>query len=119
MGARYAVGVDFGTESGRAVLVEVATGRELATAVYAYRNGVIDEHLPAPDDGIRLPPEWALQDPEDYIRTFQTTVPRVLAESGVDPADVIGVGMGGNEPSQARRIGSCFSQMFGQRPHRH
>jgi L-ribulokinase len=93
MGARYAVGVDFGTESGRAVLVEVATGRELATAVYEYRNGVIDEHLPAPDDDIRLPPEWALQDPEDYIRTFQTTVPEVLAQAQVDPADVIGVGI--------------------------
>ena len=44
--AHYAVGVDFGTESGRAVLVDVANGRELATAVYRYANGVIDEHLP-------------------------------------------------------------------------
>jgi L-ribulokinase len=93
MGARYAVGVDFGTESGRAVLVEVATGRELATAVYAYRNGVIDEHLPAPDEDVRLGPEWALQDPEDYIRTFKTTVPEVLAQARVDPAYVIGVGI--------------------------
>jgi L-ribulokinase len=90
---RYAIGVDFGTESGRAVLVEVGTGRERATAVYPYRNGVIDERLPAPDDDVRLGPDWALQDPIDYIRTFQETVPAVLAQAGVDPAEVVGLGI--------------------------
>jgi L-ribulokinase len=93
MGARYAIGVDFGTESGRAVIVDIGTGRELATAVYPYRNGVIDQRLPAPDDEVELDPDWALQDPMDYIRTFQRTVPEVLAEAGVDAADVIGVGI--------------------------
>ena len=93
MGTRYAVGVDYGTESGRAVLVEVDTGRELATAVYAYSNGVIDEHLPAPDADVRLEPDWALQDPDDYIRVLKSTVPAVLAEAGVDAADVIGLGI--------------------------
>ncbi|MFL5912489.1 MAG: ribulokinase [Gaiellaceae bacterium] len=89
----YSVGVDFGTESGRAVLVDCADGRELATSVYPYRNGVIDERLPAPDDDVRLESEWALQDPEDYIRTFQATVPALLAETDVDAADVIGIGI--------------------------
>jgi L-ribulokinase len=91
--ARYAIGIDFGTESGRAVLVDCADGNELATAVYPYRNGVIDEHLPAPDEDVRLEPDWALQDPEDYLRTFQEAVPALLAETGVAPADVIGVGI--------------------------
>ena len=92
MGKRkYAVGVDFGTESGRAVLVDVTTGREVATSVYRYKNGVIDEFLPG--SRIRLEPDWALQDPEDYIRTFKRTVPAVIRESGVVPADVIGVGI--------------------------
>ena len=45
---RYAIGVDFGTESGRAVLVDLATGAELATAIHEYANGVIDRRLPAP-----------------------------------------------------------------------
>ncbi len=93
MSNKYAVGVDFGTESGRAVLVDVSTGEELATAVYAYANGVIDEHLPAPDDDVRLEPDWALQDPEDYLDTFRFTVPSVLATSGIDPADVVGIGI--------------------------
>ncbi|MBK5250749.1 MAG: ribulokinase, partial [Actinomycetales bacterium] len=93
MASTCTVGIDFGTESGRAVLVDVATGNELATAVYAYENGVIDERLPAPDDDVHLGPDWALQDPEDYLRTFQVAVPSVLAQSGVDPSDVIGIGI--------------------------
>jgi L-ribulokinase len=88
---KYSIGVDFGTESGRAVLVDVSTGREVATAVYPYSHGVIDEKLP--DSDVLLEPDWALQDPLDYVRTFQTTIPAVLKGSGVDPADVIGVGV--------------------------
>jgi len=88
---RYAVGIDFGTESGRATLVALEDGRELGTATYEYSHGVIDERLPY--DDVELEPDWALQDPEDYLRTFQEAVPRLLAETGVDPADVIGVGI--------------------------
>ncbi len=91
--SRYTVGVDFGTESGRAVLVDCAGGIELATAVYVYAHGVIDRHLPDPDADVELEPDWALQDPEDYIRTFQDTVPRLLAEAHVDACDVIGIGI--------------------------
>ncbi len=93
MSGRYAVGVDFGTESGRAILVDCEDGAELATAVYPYRNGVVDEHLPAPDEDVRLEAEWALQDPDDYLRTFRETIPALLAETGVDPAAVVGVGI--------------------------
>src|SRR5688572_26989099 len=92
MGKRkYAVGVDFGTESGRAVLVEVGTGKEVAESVYQYKHGVIDETLPG--SKVRLEPDWALQDPKDYLRVFKRAIPAVLKESGVDPADVIGVGV--------------------------
>ena len=91
--ARYAIGVDFGTASGRAILVDVADGRQLATAVSEYSHGVIDDVLPLDDRRIVLPPDWALQDPEDYIRVFRETVPAVLRESGVDPTDVIGLGL--------------------------
>ncbi len=40
--AKYTIGVDYGTESGRAVLVDVATGEEIASAVHPYGDGVID-----------------------------------------------------------------------------
>ena len=76
MSDRYAIGVDFGTESGRAVLVDVADGREIATAVYPYANGVIDEALP--DGDIRLEPDWALQDPNDYLEVFKQAIPAVV-----------------------------------------
>ncbi len=89
----YAIGIDFGTESGRAVLVDCADGRELGTTVYPYRHGVIDERLPAPHEDVVLEPDWALQDPEDYVRTLQEAVPALLAETGVDPAEVIGIGI--------------------------
>ena len=88
---KYVIGVDFGTESGRALLVEAANGREVASAVYEYSNGVIDEHLPV--NNKRLEPDWALQDPEDYIRVFQQAVPQVLKISGVKAEDVIGIGI--------------------------
>jgi L-ribulokinase len=91
--AKYAIGVDFGTESGRALLVDVADGREVATAVHGYANGVIDERLPADAGGLRLPPDWALQDPNDYIEVFKRAVPAVLKESGVSADDVIGLGI--------------------------
>jgi L-ribulokinase len=118
---RYTVGVDFGTESGRAVLVDCADGRELATRIYRYRNGVIDERLPAPDDDVRLEPEWALQDPEDYVRTLQETVPGLLAETGVDPREVIGVGIDFTSctmlPTLADGTPLCMVEALRREPH--
>jgi len=120
-GSRYAIGVDFGTESGRAVLVDCEDGRELATAVYAYRNGVIDEHLPGPDDDVPLEPDWALQDPEDYVRTFQEAVPQLLAETGVDPVAVVGVGIDFTActmlPTLADGTPLCLVDGFRRNPH--
>jgi L-ribulokinase len=91
--SKYAIGVDFGTESGRAVLVETHSGKEIATSIYPYQNGVIDSELPVDGPPVQLEPEWALQDPQDYIRTFQQTIPAVIAEAGVAPEAVIGIGI--------------------------
>ncbi|MFN2186209.1 MAG: FGGY family carbohydrate kinase, partial [Anaerolineae bacterium] len=87
---RYAIGLDFGTESGRAVLVDVADGREVATAIHAYGDGVIDEVLPKTD--VELPHDFALQNPADYVEVLRVTIPAVLREAGVDAKDVIGLG---------------------------
>jgi L-ribulokinase len=88
---KYAIGIDFGTLSGRAILVEVADGREIASSVHNYANGVIDKTLPT--SAIRLDPDWALQDPNDYLEVLKHAVPAVVAESGVAPEDIIGVGI--------------------------
>src|SRR6266536_3260 len=71
------VGVDFGTLSGRAVVVRVADGAELGSAVIEYRHGVLTDTLP--DGGPALPPEWALQVPGDYIDVLRIAVPQALA----------------------------------------
>lgn len=87
---RYAVGLDFGTLSGRCVLVDCRTGEELAESVLDYRHGVMDETLP---DGQKLPPQYALQHPADYIEVLQKTVPDVLRKAGADPHEVAGMGI--------------------------
>lgn len=88
---QYVVGVDYGTLSGRALVVRIGDGAELGTAVHEYANGVIESRLPA--TGESLPPDWALQDPDDYREVLRRAVPAALAASGVDPADVIGIGV--------------------------
>jgi L-ribulokinase len=84
------VGIDFGTLSGRAVVVRVADGAELGSAVHEYVHGVVEEALP--ETGERLPHDWALQVPSDYVDVLRTAVPEALAASGVSPDDVIGIG---------------------------
>ena len=119
MTTKYAIGIDFGTESGRALLVDVADGREIATAVHPYPNGVIDRALPG--SGVKLEPDWALQDPDDYLDVLKTTVPAVLAESGVDPADVIGIGIDFTActmlPTKADGTPLCRLPDYRARPH--
>ncbi|HOV69075.1 MAG TPA: ribulokinase [Clostridia bacterium] len=89
--SKYSIGVDFGTQSGRAVIAEIDTGRELAVAVKEYTHGVMDEYLP--DGATKLPPDWALQHPQDYIEVLEHTIPKVLEASGVNKDDVIGLGI--------------------------
>ncbi len=83
------IGIDFGTLSGRAVVVRVEDGAELGSAVHDYAHGVIDRELPA--SGERLPPQWALQEPEDYLDVLREAVPAAVAAAGIAPDQVIGV----------------------------
>jgi L-ribulokinase len=84
------LGIDFGTLSGRAVVVRAEDGAELGSAVTPYRHGVLDRTLPA--TGAPLPPEWALQVPSDYLDVLRTAVPAAMEAAGVDPTDIIGIG---------------------------
>lgn len=87
----YALGLDFGTLSARAVLVDTATGDVTATAVHAYADGVIDQVLPGED--VALPPDWALQRPGDWLTSMTHATRTVLAESGVAPGAIVGLGI--------------------------
>ncbi|MCX5422764.1 ribulokinase [Streptomyces sp. NBC_00078] len=85
----YVIGVDYGTLSGRAVVVRVADGTELAAAEHPYTHAVLDRALP---DGTPLPPDWALQVPSDYVDVLRIAVPEALARAGVRPEQVVGIG---------------------------
>jgi L-ribulokinase len=86
----YVVGVDFGTLSGRALVVSASDGTELGSAVHEYRHGVMDDVLAA--TGEPLPPDWALQDPRDYLDVLRHAVPAAVAAAGIDPGAVTGIG---------------------------
>ena len=87
---QYVIGLDYGTLSGRCVLVNAESGEEVAESVSEYAHGVMDETLP---DGQRLPPQWALQHPQDYLDVLSVTVPDVLKKANVAPECVRGMGI--------------------------
>jgi len=86
----YVIGVDYGTLSGRAVVVRVSDGVELGSAVFDYPHAVMDTTLSA--TGAVLPPEWALQVPQDYVAVLKNAVPAAVTNAGIDPALVVGIG---------------------------
>jgi L-ribulokinase len=88
MDKKYCIGVDYGTQSGRAVLIEADTGNIVAQSVKIYTHGVMDEQLP---DGTKLPPDWALEHPADYIEVLEITIPKVIEMAKISSADVIGL----------------------------
>ena len=82
MSKKFAVGVDYGTLSGRALLVDVSDGTELASASLDYSHAVMDENFL---DGGPLPPDFALQHPGDYLEALFATVPKVVADAVFRP----------------------------------
>lgn len=84
------IGIDFGTLSARALLVDARDGRELASATAVYRDGVIEERLPS--SKTRLKPYTALQNPRDYLAALEKIVPAVIKSAGVKGSSVVGLG---------------------------
>ena len=115
---KFALGIDYGTESGRVVVIRVRDGEEAASAVIPYPDGVMDEKLPG---GLRLEPDWALQNPRDYLRVVEKGVPKALKAAKVKPDDVIGIGTDftASTPLPVKRDGSplCFLPQYRKHPH--
>jgi L-ribulokinase len=113
------IGIDFGTLSGRVVVVRVSDGLELGSAVHVYAHGVIDQRLPG--NGAALAPDWALQVPSDYVDVLRTAVPAAVRDAQVDPGDVIGIGTDFTActmlPTLADGTPLCELDRFGNRPH--
>jgi len=89
MSEKYVIGVDYGTLSGRAVVVRVSDGQELGSGVFDYPNGVMDTVLAS--SGAELGPDWALQNANDYVEVLKHAVPDALLQAGISSADVIGI----------------------------
>lgn len=119
MSKKYTIGVDFGTQSGRAVLVEVDTGAEIATAIKEYPHGVMDEYLP--DGKTKLEPDWALEHPQDFLDVLHETIPAVLEKAGVSAEDVIGMGIDFTSctmlPVDMEGTPLCFYPEYQSNPH--
>ncbi|MBB4930351.1 L-ribulokinase [Lipingzhangella halophila] len=113
------IGVDFGTLSGRAVVVRVADGAELASAVHDFEHGAVTEALP--ESGVALAPDTALQVPDDYRAVLRQAVPKALAASGVPADRVIGIGTDFTAstflPTTADGTPLCELSEFADRPH--
>jgi L-ribulokinase len=118
MDRKFSIGVDYGTLSGRAVLVALDNGEELASAVYDYPHAVMDEALP---NGHKLPLDFALQHPQDYLDVLEHTIPEVLKMGGVKPSQIAGVGIDFTActmlPVYKDGKPLCFDEKFSDRPH--
>ncbi|MGG7057707.1 ribulokinase [Clostridium nigeriense] len=88
--SKYSIGVDYGSESARALLLNIKTGEEVASEMMEYPHLVMSEQLPC---GKKLEPFWALQHPKDYIDTLEYVVKKVVEKTEVSPEDIVGLGI--------------------------
>jgi L-ribulokinase len=119
---RYALGLDFGTNSVRALLVDVDDGNEIATSIFGYESG---------QEGIILDPtnpHLARQHPRDYLKGLEISVKKCLEEAkktveDFEPRQVIGIGIDttGSTPLPVDRKGIplCFRDEFKDNPNAH
>ncbi|MBE5782332.1 MAG: ribulokinase [Clostridiales bacterium] len=114
---KYAIGIDFGTLSARAVLARLDNGEVVSAASYDYPHGVMDLQLPC---GKKLTRGWSLQHPKDYLEALEYTVPNVLQEAGAEAADVAALGIdftcSTNMPTLADGTPLCFLPEFEEEP---
>jgi L-ribulokinase len=119
MREQFVIGIDFGTESGRAVLVDVRSGKEVAHHVTPYRHGVISERLPESD--VLLKPDAYLQHPDDYLEVLETSVPSVLQQAGIKPESVVGLGIDFTSstmvPVDRQLVPLCRKPEWNRHPH--
>ena len=114
----YTIGLDYGTNSVRTIIVNVANGKEIATAVWQYahgRQGVI----------LSNDPHLARQHPADYIQGAEATIKAALRQArrkvkGFGPRQVIGIGVDttGSTPLPVDRLGEplAMQKKFARNP---
>ena len=120
MPARYSIGLDFGTESVRVVVVDIADGRIAGQAGSAYRHGVMDRELIDRDVRIPLPSDYALQHPQDWLDSAAEACRAAMRSSGASPEQVVGIGVDFTSctmlPAFADGTPVCFFERFTRVP---
>lgn len=118
MNKRYLIGLDFGTLSVRALLMDAETGEEVAISEFVYPHGVMDRALPC---GKELPARYALQHPQDYLDGMKKTVREALQAANVSPDAVVGLCVDFTTctvvPVNADGIPLCMLKEFQNEPH--
>lgn len=116
---KYTLGIDFGTLSGRAVLVDVSDGRQIADCAMDYPHAVMSERLPGSAN--RLPADFALQHPQDYLDVLAFVVRGAIGKANIDPRDIIGAGIDFTTctilPVRADGTPLCFEEKYKNNPH--
>ena len=116
---RLVLGIDFGTLSGRALLVNADTGEEVAWVDHPYKNKVIEKNLP--NSKKRLKPQTALQDPADYIAVLTKAVPKVIKLAKANPEQIFGIGIDFTSctmlPTLADGTPLCSQKKWRNNPH--
>jgi L-ribulokinase len=108
----YTIGLDYGTNSVRAVIVNITDGEEIGTAVYEYPSG---------QDGIILDKNdhnLARQNPADYIKGIEITIKQAILQGKktvkkFDAGQIIGIGIDttGSTPLPVDRNGTPLSML--------
>lgn len=115
---QYAIGLDFGTLSVRALLLDIKTGEECAVSVFEYPHGVMEATLPS---GEKLPNGFALQHPQDYMDGLISVIRGVMSQSQTKPEEVIGIGIDFTAstvfPVRADGTPLCMLEEFVHEPH--
>ena len=115
----YVIGIDFGTESVRAILVNTSNGALSTSEVVRYPDGVIDDFLPT--NNLKLPPDYALQNPDDWLSSMEIAVRTAVKETSIKPNQIIGIGVDFTSctilPTTVQGTPLCTLETFSKRPH--
>jgi len=116
---KYSIGLDFGTLSARAIVVDVENGKEMATSVVGYQDAVFDKVLPG--TRITIPEEFALQNPQDYIDALESLLSDVWKKAKIKAEDIIGIGVASTSSSviclDDKYHPLCFNERYKNNPH--
>ncbi len=116
--SKYSIGIDFGTLSGRAVVVDIETGDEVATSVCQYKHGVMSETF---FNDTSLPPDYALQHPQDYIDVLCFVLKECIDIAKISVDDIVGIGVDFTAstvlPVAEDGTPLCFFDEYKENPH--